>query len=121
MTLTVKNSGTGDLKNIEIDANLPNNEWTAQIEPALIRELLPEEEAKVQLVFTPPTDATVGEHMIKVEVQGKTRNRIIEASDQQVTVKLEEKPDIWGRVILIVVLIGIVLGIVVFGIKLSRR
>lgn len=121
MTLTVKNRGTGELKNIKVEADLPNNEWNFTIEPDLIRELLPQQEEKVKLVFTPPENATVGDHIIKVKVEAKDRNRVIEADDKEVTISIKEKPDIWGRLILIVLLIGIVLGIVIFGIKLSRR
>lgn len=121
MTITVKNTGTGEIKNVEIKTDLPNNEWNYNIEPALIRSLEPEQEEKVKLVFEPPAEATEGEHILKVKVEAKARNRTIEADDKEVTVEIKPKPDIWGRLILIVLLIGIVLGIVVFGIKLSRR
>ena len=121
MTLTVKNAGTGELKNVQISADLPNTEWNYTIEPDLLASLLPEKEEKVKIVFSPPEDATVGEHILKVKVEAKTRNQVVEADDKEVTVELKEKPDIWGRLILIVLLIGIVLGIVIFGIKLSRR
>jgi len=121
MTITVKNTGTGELKNVEIDADPPNNEWNYTIEPSLIRSLQPEEQQNVKITFLPPEDTTVGTHILKVKVEAKTRNRIIEADDKEVTVDIKEKPDIWGRLILIVLLIGIVLGIVIFGIKLSRR
>jgi uncharacterized membrane protein len=121
MTITVKNTGTGELKNVEVNADLPNTEWEYTIDPELIRSLLPEQEQKVRLTFEPPKEATVGEHILKVKVEAKDRNRVIEADDKDVTVEIKAKPDIWGRLILIVLLIGIVLGIVIFGIKLSRR
>ena len=121
MTINVRNTGTGTLRNVAVDADLPNNEWTAEIEPDLIRELEPEQEQRVRLIFAPPPEATVGEHILKVKVEARTRNRVIEADDKEVTVEIKERPDIWGRLILIVLLIGIVLGIVIFGIKLSRR
>lgn len=122
MVLTVKNTGTGELKEVAIDADMPNNEWNSEIEPKLIPSLVPEDENKVTLVFTPPTEATVGEHNLKVKVEAKTtRNRVIESEDKEVTVEIKPKPEIWSRLILIVLLIGIVLGIVIFGIKLSRR
>ena len=121
MVITVKNTGTGELKNVEIETDLPNNEWNYTIEPKLIGQLNPEGEEKVKLTFEPPADATEGEHILKVKVEAKTRNRIIEADDKEVTVEIKAKPDIWGRLILVVLLIGIVLGIVIFGIKLSRR
>lgn len=121
MTITVKNTGTGEIKNVEIDADVPNNEWSYTVEPNLLRTLAPEEQQNVKLTFNPPDDATVGTHILKVKVEAKTRNRIIEADDKEVTVDIKEKPDVWGRLILIVLLIGIVLGIVIFGIKLSRR
>lgn len=121
MTLTVKNSGTGELKNVQITADLPNTEWNYTIEPDLLASLMPESQEKVKIQFSPPDSATVGEHILKVKVEAKTRNQIVEADDKEVTVEIKEKPDIWGRLILIVLLIGIVLGIVIFGIKLSRR
>lgn len=121
MTITVKNTGTGELKNVQVKTDLPNNEWDYTIEPELIASLTPEQQEKVKLTFAPPAEATVGEHILKVKVEAKTRNRVIEADDKEVTVEIKEKPDIWGRLILIVLLIGIVLGIVIFGIKLSRR
>ena len=121
MTLTVKNAGTGELKNVQISTDLPNTEWNYTIEPDLLASLMPESEEKVKIQFSPPENATVGEHILKVKVEAKTRNQIVEADDKEVTVEIKEKPDIWGRLILIVLLIGIVLGIVIFGIKLSRR
>jgi len=121
MTLTVRNSGTGELKNVQITTDLPNTEWNYTIEPDLIASLIPEKEEKVKIEFSPPPDATVGEHILKVKVEAKTRNQVVEGDDKEVTVEIKEKPDIWGRLILIILLIGIVLGIVIFGIKLSRR
>lgn len=121
MTITVKNTGTGELKNVMIKTDLPNNEWNYSIEPELIRSLNPEQEQKVKLAFEPPSDAVAGQHILKVKVEAKTRNRVIEADDKEVNIEIKDRPDIWGRLILIVLLIGIVLGIVIFGIKLSRR
>lgn len=125
MTLTIKNSGTGRLKDVEVNVDLPSPEWTEETEPKLIRSLDPEGEEKIEIMIAPPEEATVGEHIIKVKVEGRTSGtvseRVIEADDKDVTVEIKEKPDILGRLILIVLLIGIVLGIVIFGIKLSRR
>jgi hypothetical protein len=50
-----------------------------------------------------------------------SNNRTVETEDKTVRIQVEARTPIFGTIILILALVGVLTGIVVFGIKISRR
>lgn len=120
MSITVKNSGTRRLDNIRITTDNPLN-WRSEITPDLINSLEVEKEAQVDLSFIPPADVGVGAQEVRIKTEAMADNRPVQTEDKTVRIQISAKTPLLGSLILILLLIGLVVGIVVFGIRLSRR
>jgi len=120
MDVTVKNDGTRRLDNIRITTDNPLN-WRSVVEPGLIRSLDPEKEQVVRLTFVPPDDVGVGAQEVKIRTDAMADNRRVQTEDKTVRIQVQAKTPILGTALLMLFLVGLVVGIVVFGIKISRR
>ncbi|MCE5251674.1 NEW3 domain-containing protein [bacterium] len=120
MDITVRNDGTRRLDNIKITTDNPLN-WRSLITPDLVRSLDPEKEEIVHVTFVPPSDVGVGAQELKIKTEALADNRRVQTEDKTVRIMVEAKTPILMTALLIMLLIGLVLGIVIFGIKISRR
>lgn len=120
MDITVRNDGTRRLDNIRITTDNPLN-WRSVVTPDIIASLDPEKEKSVRLTFIPPGDTGVGAQEVKIKTEAMADNRRVETEDKTVRIQVQAKTPILGTAILMLFLIGLVVGIVVFGIKISRR
>jgi len=120
MNITVRNSGSRRLDNIRITTDNPLH-WRSIVTPDLIRSLDPEREETVQLVFLPPSDAGVGAQEVKIRTEAVANNRPVQTEDKTVRIQVQAKTPLLWTAMLVMLLIGLVTGIVVFGIKISRR
>jgi uncharacterized membrane protein len=120
MDITVRNDGTRQLNNIKISTDNPLR-WRSIVEPDLIKSLAPEKELTIHLTILPPSDVGVGAQEVKIKTEALADNRRVETEDKTVRIQVEARTPILWTAILILFLIGLVVGIVVFGIKISRR
>ena len=120
MEITIKNTGTRRLDNIRISTDNPLA-WRSVIEPDIIPSLEVEKEAVINLTFIPPSDVGVGAQEVKIKTEAMAENRAVQAEDKTVRIQISAKTPLLGSIILIFCLIALVVGIVIFGIKLSRR
>ncbi len=120
MNITVRNSGSRRLDNIRITTDNPLH-WRSTVTPDLIRSLDPEREETVRLVCLPPSDAGVGAQEVKIRTEAMANNRSVQTEDKTVRIQVQAKTPVLWTAMLVILLIGLVTGIVVFGIKISRR
>lgn len=120
MKVTVRNNGTRRLDNIKISTDNPLH-WNSIIHPNLIKSLDSEKEEIVYISIVPPSDVSVGAQEVKIRTQAFADNRRVQTEDKTVRIQIEAKTPILWTIFLILLLIGLVTGIVIFGIKISRR
>ena len=120
MDVTIKNTGTRKLNNIRVFCDLPLN-WRVEIKPDLIANLEQNKDEVVNIKFIPPTDVSVGDYEPKIRTDSAAENRRVESEDKIVRVHITSKTNVLGISVLILFLVGLLVGIVVFGIKLTRR
>ncbi len=120
MTVELVNEGTRRLDNIEVKIDPPLN-WTKAADPPVVASLGIGEEHRVQLTFTPPPDVAVGRYEIRLRISGMSDNRPVNAEDKTVTVEIAAGANILGTALVVLLILGLVGGIVVFGIRLSRK
>jgi hypothetical protein len=120
MEVRVKNAGTRKLNNIRVFGDLPLN-WRAEISPDLIASLEQNKEQVVTIKFQPPADVAVGDYEPKIKTECSADNRKVESEDKIVRVHVAAKTNFIGIGLLVLLLVGLLVGIVVFGIKLTRR
>jgi len=120
MNITVRNAGTRRLDNIRITTDNPLG-WRTTVSPDLIRTLDPERETTVKISISPPKDDGVGAQEVKIKTEALADNRKVETEDKTIRIQVNAKTSVFGTVMLLLALIGIIVGLVWFGIKLSRR
>jgi hypothetical protein len=120
MEVNVKNTGTRRLDNIRIYTDLPLN-WRSEVQPDLIASLDQGKEEIVTIEFIPPEDVSVGDYEPKVRTECLADNRRVESEDKIIRVHISAKANVVGITLLVLFLVGLLVGIVVFGIKLTRR
>jgi hypothetical protein len=120
MDIVVRNIGTRRLDNIVIDTDLPYN-WRSSISPDLIDVLYPDKENTVSISFFPPEGLGMGDYEAKIKTNASANNRPVETEDKRVRIHVKSETSLLGNVILGLFIVGILLAMVIFGIKLSRR
>ena len=120
MEITVLNAGTRRLDNIRIRAGMPPN-WQSVVDPDVIPSLLPSKETTVNLVFTPPEGLVVGGYEVTIQTQAIADNRPVETQDKTVRIHATARTNLLLSVSLVLFVIGMVVGIVWYGVKLTRR
>lgn len=120
VTMEVVNEGTRRLDNVRFEADPPLN-WTDSIDPAVVQTLDINEERRVTLTFTPPEDVSPGQYEVRVRTTSLSDDQPIRGEDKSVTIKIEPEANIMGTALIIGLILLLVVGIVVFGIRLSRR
>ncbi len=118
--LTIRNTGTRRLDNIRLTAEYPLN-WQVELVPDIIPALEINREERVQLKILPPPDVPVGDYEVRIKTESYAYNRRVPSEDKIYRVSVKARTNVWGMAGLIGALLLLVIGIVVFGIKLTRR
>ncbi len=120
MKITIVNGGTRVIDNIRINTDNPLN-WKSTINPDVISSLEPGKEEEVSLSIVPPQDVRIGAQEIKVKTEAIVKNRRVYAEDKTIRIQVNSTRALGWSIGLIILLLGIVVGIVLFGIKLAKR
>jgi hypothetical protein len=120
MSLTVYNDGTRRLDNIKVRADAPLN-WNSAIVPDLISSLLPGKEENVSVTITPPGDVSVGDYETTIKTESFASNRKVDSEDKKIRIHVASSASILGTAMLVLLLVGILVAVVVFGVRLSKR
>jgi hypothetical protein len=120
MYLDVVNEGSRPLDNVVIETDMPLN-WTRQIDPAVVSTLAIGEERRITFHFSPPPDVSVGRYEIRVRTSSVSDSQPVQGEDKTVTVEVVAPTNIIGTALIVIIIVGLIAGIVIFGIKLSRR
>jgi hypothetical protein len=120
MTIELVNEGSRRMDNVEVKVDQPVN-WQKQIQPAIIPSLEIGAEQSVTLRFIPPPDIETGRYEMRIRTSGMSDNQPVNGEDKSVTVEVQASANVFGTILIILLIVGLVGGIVVFGIRLSRR
>jgi len=120
MMLTVRNEGSHTIDNVEIEADLPLN-WTHEITPDRLASLNIREEANMQLSLMPPAGIAPGKYEIRLRTSGISDGQPITADDKTITVEIKAETSVVATILIVSLLLAVAGGIVIFGLKLSRR
>jgi uncharacterized membrane protein len=118
--MTIRNTGTRRLDNVKLTTEYPIN-WRTELIPDIIPSLEINKEAVIQLKIVPPTDVTVGEYEVRIKTESYAYGRRVQSEDKIYRVSVKARTNIWATAGLIGGLLVLVVGIVVFGVKLTRR
>ena len=120
MFVDIVNEGSRRLDNTEVRADIPFG-WSKDISPLSIPSIGIGEEARVNLVFTPPSDIAPGKYEVRLRTSATSSSQPVNALDKTVTVEIRPDSNVLGTIAIVLALIALVGGIVAYGIRLSRR
>ena len=118
--IDVTNEGSRRLDNVTVTADSPLN-WNHELDPPVIEALEIGEESAVTLRLVPPEDVTVGRFEFRIRTTSLSENKTIEGEDKTLTVEIKPESNVLGISLILMVMVGLILGIIVFGIRLARR
>lgn len=120
LNIELVNEGTRRLDNVKIEADVPLN-WTKKIDPMVIQSLDISEEKRISLEFTPPDGIATGRYEIRLRTTALSDNQPLNGEDKTITAEIQSETNVFGTIIIVLMILGVVLGIVWYGIKLSKR
>ena len=118
--LDVINEGTRRLDNVMVQVDPPMN-WQKNVKPAVISVLNIADEKRVTIAVQPAAGISAGRYEIRVRTTALSDNQPIIAEDKIFTIEIQAEANLLGITLITILVTGLVLGIVVFGVKLSRR
>jgi hypothetical protein len=116
----VVNEGTRRLDNVKIDVDVPLN-WTKKVEPQVIPTLDIDQEQRVTITAIPPKGISVGRYELRLRTSGLSDNQPVNAEDKTVTAEILTETSVIGTILLVLAILGLIGGMVLFGIRLSKR
>jgi uncharacterized membrane protein len=114
------NEGSHRIDQLEFDVELPLG-WSRTLDPDRIATLDIGQEKKLELLLVPPEEVAEGKYDIRLRITGLSDNQPIASEDKTFTVEVRADSNIAGTMIVLLLLVGVVGGVVVFAIRLSRR
>ncbi len=120
MQIILKNEGSRRLDNVEVDADVPLN-WQKEIAPPIIPMIGVGEEQTVSLRFRPPEEIVPGKYEMRIRTRSFADNQPVSGDDKIFTAEIKAGANTTGIVIVILLILGLVSGIIVYGIRLTRR
>jgi len=117
---SLHNSGTVPLDRIRIQSTLPLD-WSANVTPEKDIHLGVEGKNKIAVSVIPAPDVVAGDYEIKISAETMYEGREIEATAKTFRIQIEGKSNILAGTFLMIALIGMVVGVAVMTIKITRR
>jgi uncharacterized membrane protein len=120
MEFTLRNTGSRLVNGVRLAADLLPD-WRAAFTPELVQQVPIDGEVRVTLLLVPPRDIPVGDYDVKVRTVALSADRQVDTEDKTVRVHVTQPAGWAGTVFLVVLLVGLVAGMVWFGLRLTKR
>lgn len=120
MEVTLANSGSRALETLRLVAETQLG-WQGRIEPDLITSLPVDGERRVRVTFTPPEDVAVGDYQMRLRAESAAGDRRVESQESTVRIHVDAPANLLLTGGLALLLVALVAGIVVFGVRMTRR
>lgn len=120
LSITVKNSGTRRIHNVHLSTENPIN-WRTQTVPDVIPVLEPNREEIVKVNIVPAADVGVGDFEVRIKTDAIDNNRKVQTEDKIDRIHVSSPASLRSTLWLLGFLLLLVAGIVIFGIKVTRR
>jgi len=118
--MTVRNTGTRRLDHVWLRAEGPIG-WKTEIQPAEISSLDLRRDQDVKLVIVPPESVAVGDYEVRIKTESLADNRRVSSEDKIYRVNVKPRSNLLATTLVVVLLGGMVVGVVFFSIRLTRR
>ena len=114
------NDGSHRLDNIELDFDLPFN-WSYKVNPEHIEPLEIGRESRISVELRPAADIAPGKYNVRIRTSALSNGEPITGEDKTVTIEVIGETSFFSTALILLLLVGVVGGVVVFGLKLSKK
>jgi hypothetical protein len=121
LSFTLENTGTVALDQIRISIGALPTDWTATITPEKNIALDVDAKKRIDVELIPSSDVVAGDYEPKIEAKTLHEGKDVEAIAKPLRIEIEGKSNFLIGAILMLVLIGMIVGVAVMTIKISRR
>ncbi len=116
----LENTGTSALADVRFEINPSSPAWKFTLDPERVDWIKPGEKKEVTLTLTSDEPMEIGEYSLKIEASCELSGKPILA-EQNFRVNVQGQTDVTLAAIIMGVLLLIIVGIAVVGIRISRR
>ncbi len=120
LDVTLRNIGTRRVDNVRLHADAPSD-WQVTVTPALAERLEPGAEVRVAVALAPPAAVAVGDYPVRLRTEAYADSRRIESHDQSARIHVVAPANLVGMGLLVTLLLGVVGGLVWWGVRVTRR
>lgn len=119
-TLKVQNIGSVDLEKVKFSTEQPDD-WKVTFDPESVDKISPDQDLEVKITLAPPPTVLVGAYEVKVEATTEYENTEYKTSQKNIRIQVDAQTNLGGNLMLVGGLILILIVVMVFVIKISRR
>lgn len=119
-TLQVQNTGSVDLEKIKLSTEQPDD-WKVTFDPEQIEKISPDQDIEMKITITPPVNVMVGAYEVKVEASTEYEGTQIKTSQKDIRIQVDAATNLGGNMMLVLGLILILIVVMIFVVKISRR
>lgn len=120
LAVALRNIGTRRVDNVRLHADAPSD-WQVTVTPAMAERLEPGAELRLAVDLAPPANVAVGDYPVRLRTEAYADNRRIESHDQSARIHVVAPPNWFAMGLLIALLLGVVGGLVWWGVRVTRR
>jgi len=114
------NDGTRRLVNVDIEVDPPLN-WRKEVIPSAVPDIEINHEEIVDIKLIPPANIVPGKYEIRIKTSSLSDDQPVRGEEKTITVEILPEANIFGTLIVILLILITISAIVVFGIRLTRR
>jgi len=118
--VTVKNVGTRRVDDVRLPVQAPLD-WRFEVLPPSMPALEPAAAMQVRLRLQPSRDVPMGDYEVRLRAEAVAGGQPVTTDEKVLRIHVTGRSGGWGLGLLIVVLVGLCMGILVWGIRLTRR
>jgi hypothetical protein len=118
--MTVRNVGTRRLDDVRVPVQAPLD-WRFEVFPVAIPSLEPAAATQVRLRLRPPRGVPTGDYEARLRVEAVSAGQPVATDEKILRIHVTVRSGGWTLGVLVAVLVGLCLGIVLWGIRLTRR
>lgn len=120
MDVALRNSGSRVANSIRLTADA-QPDWRTRVVPELIPEIPMDSEAHVTVTLVPPANVGVGDYDVRLETDALSAEQHVDVEDKTVRVHVTPPSNWLVTGLLVLALAGALVGMVIFGLKLTKR
>ena len=120
MTIRARNIGSRVASGIRVTPDA-QADWRSTVSPELIERIPADSEAELTLTLVPPRQIAVGDYDVRLLTDAMSADRRVDVDDKVVRIRVVPPANWLGTGALIAVLVAVLGGMVMFGLRLTKR